>query len=193
MNRLAVELVKKKLDVYVVTYHDFAASYHEGADGIKAYRAPNPVKNHISVLSWDLTLNQEIERVAADIYYSTGHQVDLIDTHEWHYVPAAVTLKKAFNIPFVFSIHSLEDHRARGANAPFNLAIKSIEWLGAYESERIIVKSDWMKEEVKKIYKVPPEKIEVLHPDSAKWIDEIIEAYEKTVKTPLKSVEYASH
>jgi len=177
VNKLAIELVKKELDVYVITYHDFALSYNEGVDGIKAYRVPNPIKNQISVLSWDLTLNQEFERVAANIYYSTEHQIDLIDVHDWHYVPAAVTLKKAFNTPFIFSIHSLEDHRAHGANAPFNLAIKSIEWLGAYESERIIVKSDWMKDEVERIYKVPPEKIEAVNPDSSKWIDSIIVAY----------------
>ena len=39
------------------------------------------------------------------------------------------------------------------------MAIKSIEWLGFYEAEKISVKSEWMRDEVVRIYKVPKEKI----------------------------------
>ena len=42
------------------------------------------------------------------------------------------------------------------------MAIKSIEWLGFYEAARITVKSEWMKDEVIRIYKVPKEKITVI-------------------------------
>lgn len=182
VNKLAVELVKKDLDVHVLTYHDSWRGYHEGADGVKAYRVSDPFKPHISILTWVLSLNQEIERVAADIYYSFQHEVDLIDVHDWHFVPAAVSLKRALRIPFVFSIDSLENHRSRGSNAPLSLSIKSMESLGVNEAERIVVKSDLMKQEVNQNYKAPLEKIGVVSPDSIQWIDEILTVYQKSSK-----------
>ncbi|MFZ0966021.1 MAG: glycosyltransferase, partial [Candidatus Bathyarchaeia archaeon] len=145
VRELAVQLVKNKVETYVLTYHDFLTGEYDESDGVKTYRVTNPVRTHIGVLTWVLTLNQEIERAAANIYCNTGKQVDLMDVHDWHFIPAAVTLKKALNLPFIYSVESLEEHRSHGANSPFNMAIKSIEWLGMYEAEKLIVKSDWMR------------------------------------------------
>lgn len=179
VNKLAVELVRRKLDIYVVTYHDSWKGYHEGADGIKAYRISDPFRPQINILTWVLSLNQDVERVAADIYYSVNHEVDLIDVHDWHFVPAAVSLKRGLRIPFVFSIDSLENHRSHGSNAPLSLSIKSMESLGVNEADRIVVKSDWMKQEVEQNFKSSLEKIEVVSPSSPNWIEEILAAYEK--------------
>jgi len=174
---LALQLAKNKVETFVVTYHDYlTGEFEEG--GVKIHRVTNPVKTHISVLTWVLTLNQEVERVAANIYYKTGKQISLIDAHDWHFIPAAVTLKKALGIPFVYSVESLEDHRSHGANSPFNMAIKSIEWLGMYEAIAIVVKSDWMAGEVRRIYKVPEAKIKIVNPESGLWPKTVLEVYE---------------
>jgi glycogen(starch) synthase len=178
VRELAVQLVKNKVEAYVVTYHDFLTGEYDESDGVKTYRVTNPVRTHIGVLTWVLTLNQEIERAAANIYYNTGKQVDLMDVHDWHFIPAAVTLKKALNLPFIYSVESLEEHRAHGANSPFNMAIKSIEWLGMYEAEKLIVKSDWMQEEAYRLYKVPLEKVKVILPKSVNWIKNVLETYQ---------------
>lgn len=178
VRELAVQLVKNKVEAYVVTYHDFLTGEYDESDGVKTYRVTNPVRTHIGVLTWVLTLNQEIERAAANIYYNTGKQVDLMDVHDWHFIPAAVTLKKALNLPFIYSVESLEEHRAHGANSPFNMAIKSIEWLGMYEAEKLIVKSDWMRDEAYRLYKVPLEKVKVILPKSVNWIKNVLETYQ---------------
>jgi glycosyltransferase involved in cell wall biosynthesis len=178
VRELAVQLVKNKVETYVVTYHDFLTGEYDESDGVKTYRVTNPVRTHIGVLTWVLTLNQEIERAAANIYYNTGKQVDLMDVHDWHFIPAAVTLKKALNLPFIYSVESLEEHRSHGANSPFNMAIKSIEWLGMYEAEKLIVKSDWMRDEVYRLYKVPLEKVKVILPKSVNWIKNVLETYQ---------------
>jgi len=182
VNRLAVELVRKGVDVYIVTYHNSWGGFHEGADGVKAYRISEPFRPQINILTWVLSLNQEVERVAADVYYSVKREVDLIDVHDWHFVPAAVSLKRALKIPFVFSIDSLEDHRSHGSNAPLSLSIKTLESLGVNEAERIIVKSDWMKYEVSQRHRAPLEKIKVVLPNSHSWIDEILTVYERKLK-----------
>jgi glycosyltransferase involved in cell wall biosynthesis len=178
VRELAVQLVKNKVETYVVTYHDFLTGEYDELDGVKTYRVTNPVRTHIGVLTWVLTLNQEIERAAANIYYNTGKQVDLMDVHDWHFIPAAVTLEKALNLPFIYSVESLEEHRSHGANSPFNMAIKSIEWLGMYEAEKLIVKSDWMRDEAYRLYKVPLEKVKVIPPKSVNWVKNVLETYQ---------------
>ena len=183
---LATQLVKNKVETYVVTYHDSMTGAIEEANGVKVARVANPVRTHIGVLTWDLTLNQEIERAAANIYYGANKQINLINVYDWHFIPAAVTLKNALNIPFVYSVESLEDHRSPNSNTPYNMSIKSIEWLGFYEAEKVSVKSEWMRDEIIRIYHVPEEKIQIVSPSSDTWIKDTLGLY-KAVARGLKS------
>src|SRR3990172_2192475 len=176
---LATQLVNNKVETYVVTYHPYLTGMSEEANGLKTIRVANPVRTHIGVLTWVLTLNQEVERATANIYYPAQKHIDLIDVYDWHFIPAAVTLKNALGIPFIYSVESLEDHRSHSANTPFNMAIKSIEWLGFYEAEKVTAKSDWMRDEIERIYKVPKEKIQVVVlPTAASWIKNVLKLYE---------------
>jgi glycogen(starch) synthase len=182
VKKLAEQLVKSNIEVYVITYHDYLTGGHDDPGGVKTVRITNPVRTHIGVLTWVLTLNQEVERVSANIYYEARKKVDLIDVNDWHFIPAAVTLKKALNIRFVYSVDSIEDHRSHGANSPFNMAIKSIEWLGMYEAKKLIVKSEWMQQEILRVYKVPSEKIRVITPESTSWTKDIQEIYQSVTE-----------
>jgi hypothetical protein len=182
VNKLAVELTKKSVDTYVVTYHSSWVGFHLGADGIKAYRISDTVRPQINILTWMLSLNQEAERVASDIYYSMKHEVNLIDVHDWHFVPAAVTLKRALGIPFVFSVDTIEPHRSRNSNAPLSLSITSIESLGVSEATKIIVKSEWMKQELKHYYNAADDMTELVSPESETWIEGILAIYEKGLR-----------
>jgi hypothetical protein len=177
VKNLAVQLVKNKVGAFVVTYHDYMTGLLDDPEGVKIYRVSNPVRTHIGVLTWVLTLNQEVERATSNIYYDITKQIDLIDVYDWHFIPAAVTLKKALKIPFVYSVESLEDQRSHGANSPFNMAIKSIEWLGMYEAGEMLAKSDWMKDEISRIYRVPVEKTRVISPNVARSMKDILETY----------------
>jgi len=180
INALSTQLVKNKVETHVVTYHDFLTGAVEEASGVKVVRVANPVRTHIGVLTWDLTLNQEVERAAASIYYQANKQIDLIDVYDWHFIPAAVTLKSALGVPFVYSVESLEDHRSPPADTPYSMSIKSIEWLGFYEAKKVSAKSEWMRSEVGRIYNVPKEKIEVVAPNANSWVKKVLELY-KTV------------
>ena len=146
----------------------------------------NPVRTHIGVLTWVLTLNQEVERAAANIYYQANKQIDLIDVYDWHFIPAAVTLKSGLEIPFIYSVESLEDHRSQALNTPYNMAIKSIEWLGFFEAEKISVKSEWMRDEVIRIYQVPKEKIVVISTNPDSWLTDILKLYKSVGGLKIK-------
>jgi glycosyltransferase involved in cell wall biosynthesis len=177
VSALSTKLAYNNVDVNVVTYDDSLRGLETEPSGVKTFRVNNPVKTHIGVLTWVLTLNQEVERAAANFYYDAKKQIDLIDVFDWHFVPAAVTLKNAMGVPFVFSVESLEDHRSPNASTSYNLAIKSIEWLGFFEAEKIVVKSEWMKDEVTRIYDVPNDKIYVITPDGESWIRDVLQIY----------------
>jgi glycogen synthase len=182
VSELAANLVKNNVETHVVTYHDSLTGATQEANGVKAVRVANPVQTHISLLTWALTLNQEVERAAVNIYYQAGKHVDLIDVYDWHFIPAAVTLKHALGIPFVYSVDSLEDHRSPGANLPFNMAIRGIEWLGFFEAQEVTAKSEWMQNEIIRLYKVPKEKIKIITPNTNNWVKNVLEAY-KTAAT----------
>lgn len=184
VKRLAAQLAKNKIETNVITYHDYLTGQYDEPEGVKTFRVTNPVHTHIGVLTWVLTLNQEVERTAANIHYDTDQKISLIDAHDWHFIPAAITLKKALDIPFIYSVESLEDHRSHGANSPFNMAIASLEWLGMYEAKTILAKSEWMRNEVARLYKVPLEKVNMIPPKSATWIQEILETYKNVAGVP---------
>lgn len=180
VDKLAHALVAHNVDVYVVTFQEDGSGLIQEFNGIKLCRVANPVQDHISILTWDLTLMTEFERVSSNIYYAAGKEIDLIDAHEWTCVSAAVILKKAFNIPFLFTIHSLEEHRSNFANEPLNISIRNLEHLGIVEADRILVKSDWMKKEISKLHEGFEDKVEVLSPDSSNWVRKVIKIYKKT-------------
>jgi glycosyltransferase involved in cell wall biosynthesis len=173
---LSTQLAANKVDVNIVTY-DLSTGKTQEASGVKTARVSNPVQTHIGILTWILTLNQEIERAAADFYYDAVEQIDIIDAYDWHFIPAAVTLKNGLGIPFVYSVESLEDHRSNSANMPYNMSIRSIEWLGFYEAGIVSVKSDWMRDEIIRIYKVPKEKIKVVSADSKYRLTDVVKQY----------------
>jgi glycogen synthase len=174
---LSAQLVAKKVDVNVVTY-DNVPSHIVEATGVKTARVSNPVQTHTGVLTWVLTLNQEVERAAAKAYYEADKQIDAIDAYDWHFIPAAATMKDGLDIPFVYSVESLEDHRSNFANKPYNMAIKSIEWLGFYEASIVTVKTEWMRDEIIRIYKVPKEKIRVVSADPEERLTDVLTTYE---------------
>ncbi len=182
VKNLAVQLVKNQVKTCVITYDDHLTGEYEEPEGVKTVKVTNPVRTHIGVLTWVLTLNQEVERAVSNVYYSTHKQVDIVDVQDWHFIPAAVTLKKGLGIPFIYSIESLEDHRSHGANSPFNMAIKSIEWLGTYEAERLLVKSQWMQDEAARLYKVPSEKIRLVPSRPSRLGEEILENYKAVLE-----------
>ena len=174
---LSTLLAANNVQVSIVTYDDSLTGLTQEPTGVQVVRVSNPVRTHIGVLTWVLTLNQEVERAAANLYYGADKQVDLIDVYDWHFIPAAVTLKNGLGISFVYSVESLEDHRSHAVNTPYNMAIKSIEWLGFYEAKKISVKSEWMRDEVIRIYRVPKEKIVVVPTAPNSWIEEILKLY----------------
>ena len=180
VEKLSHGLVTRDVDVHVVTFQDSGDGSIQEFEGIKISRITNPIETHINILTWDLALMTEFERISSDIFYSVEGAVDLIDSHEWTCVSAALLLKRAFNLPFLYTIHSLEEHRSNFAKEPLNIAISNLEHLGVIEADRILVKSHWMKSQIHRFHGDFNKKIDVISADSPQWIDEVVKTYEKT-------------
>ncbi len=78
VGRLTQGLNKAKIPTSVVTCHNAPYSYERRSDLLELFWASNPVEPHISVITWCLTLNSEIERVVSDIYYGRNKKIDIL-------------------------------------------------------------------------------------------------------------------
>ncbi|MEM2971278.1 MAG: glycosyltransferase [Candidatus Bathyarchaeia archaeon] len=183
---LAHELVKRGHNVEIVVVDDWRPGF-EDICGVHVHRIANPVKTHpmASVLTYVITASTQMEAEASNIiYFYRQHQkrINLIHVHEWLTVPPAISLKHAFNIPFIVTFHSIEGHRCHNNFGPTSIAIKEIEDMGIWESARVIANTEWLKNEILRYYGGGHfGKIDVVWPVGDGWVDKIVSVYEKVV------------
>jgi len=184
---LSQELVNLGHEVEVLAEDDLKTGF-EDMDGVKVHRVANPVKTHPmgSILTPVMTASVRMEQEAADIIYyhrQMENKIDLIHAHEWLTVPTAISLKHAFGLRFVLTLHSLEGHRCGDVFGPLSIAIKEIEEMGLQGSVRVIANTQWMKKEIIRYHgKKYGRKISVVQPTKKGWIPKIVSVYKKDVK-----------
>ena len=187
VSTLTHELVRRGYEVEVVTVDDWRPGF-EDSFGVHVHRVANPIKTHpmASIPTSAMTASIEIERESSNIIYfykQLKKGIDLIHAHEWLTIPPAVSLKHAFGIPLVLTLHSIEDHRCHDCFGPKNVAVKEIEDEGLWESTRVFTNTEWLKNEVLRYYGGGhKKKIDVIWPIGQKWVDEISDAYQKSVE-----------
>ncbi|MBI4257678.1 MAG: glycosyltransferase family 4 protein [Thaumarchaeota archaeon] len=187
--RLAKGLVEEKVDVTVVTFHDAPYLKEQFSDRLVVHRLPNPVGPHVSVVTWALSLTAEVQRILSNVRYDESRRIDLVDVHEWQFAVAAIGLKKALDLPFVLTLHSLEAHRSQSLSSPLSSCINGLEWLGASECELLLARSTWMKSEVERVHKLPTSKIRVVAQNHVPWLKQTLQAYRDAVDLTLQRAE----
>ena len=178
---LARELAENGLKTHVVTYNEDIKGVQKDPFHVIVHRIGNPVKTYLNIITWVLTLSQELERATADIHYDIG-PIDLIDCQEWITVPSACCLSKALGIPYVMTLHSLEEQRSQNINSPISLTIRHLERLGTYTCSRIIVESKRMKEEVQRLHIAPEMVIKVISQPQVSG-NEVLKIYADAIKS----------
>ena len=187
---LAHELVKRKHEVEVMVLDDWRPGF-EDIYGVHVHRVSNPIKTHpmASVLTYAMTASVQMEAEASNIvYFYKRHQksIDLIHAHEWLTISSAISLKHAFDIPFVLTLHSIEGHRSHNHFSPLSIAIKEIEDTGIWESNRVITNTEWLKNEVLRYYgEGHRKKIDVVWPVGKGWVDEVFSVYQRVSQENL--------
>src|SRR3989339_167429 len=102
-----------------------------------------------------------------------GIDSDVVHTHTWYGHYAGFMAKKLYGIPFIATSHSLEplrpwkiDQLGRG----YQLSTW-IEKLGIENADKIVAVSKMMKDDILKYYRIPEERVVVIHNgiDLNKW------------------------
>ena len=158
---LSKTLLKDGHDVTVVTYREGDAPYFEDDKGVKVYRVDNYMINPNNFIDWIMQLNFNLVAKANEIIAEQG-KFDVIHAHDWLVAYAAKTLKNSYNIPIVATIHATESGRNSGIHDETQRYINDTEWMLTYEASEVIVNSNYMKNELQRLFGLPYEKINVV-------------------------------
>ncbi len=158
---LSKTLLKDGHEVTVVTYKDGDAPYFEDDKGVKVYRVDNYMINPNNFIDWIMQLNFNLVAKANEIIAKEGN-FDVIHAHDWLVAYAAKTLKNSYNIPIVATIHATEAGRNSGIHDETQRYINDTEWMLTYEASEVIVNSNYMKNELQRLFGLPYEKINVV-------------------------------
>lgn len=156
---LSKGLVRQGISVDVVTCaHDGASEVQDDA-GVMVYRVPFGNPSPPDFLTWVMQMNLNfLERAIVQ----AAQGADLVHAHDWVVAYAAKTLKHAFNIPLVATIHATEYGRNWGLHNDLQRYISSVEWWLGFEAWRVICCSEYMRGEVSWVFQFPADKTHVI-------------------------------
>ncbi len=158
---LSHKLTEDGHEVTVVTYKDGNVPYFENDNGVQVYRIDNFMIAPNNFIDWVMQLNFNMIAKTGEIIAEKG-KFDVIHAHDWLTAYAGKTLKFAYNIPLVSTIHATEAGRNSGIQGEMQKYINDTEWMLTYESSEVIVNSNYMKNELQRLFGLPYEKINVV-------------------------------
>ena len=158
---LSHRLITDGHDVTVVTYRDGNVPYFEDDNGVKVYRVDNFMISPNNFIDWVMQLNFNMVAKAGEIIAENG-KFDIIHAHDWLTAYSAKTLKNAYSTPLTCTIHATEAGRNSGIKGEMQKYINDTEWMLTYESSEVIVNSNYMKNELQRLFGLPFEKINVV-------------------------------
>lgn len=157
---LSKELVILGYEIYLITAGGEGKPSFEDFEGIHVYRVLPLNKQDEDFLSWIGGLNMAIADKA--IYLSSKERFELIHAHDWLVSAAAIVLKEYLQIPLITTIHATEYGRNNGIYTELQKFIHHKEKSLVEQSDHIIVCSNYMSEEIKKLFFVNKQNISVI-------------------------------
>ncbi|ABA20065.1 Glycosyl transferase, group 1 [Trichormus variabilis ATCC 29413] len=154
------ELVKLGHEIHLITVEVGQASMYEVVEGIHVHRVP--VSHSNDFFHWVVNLNQSMGHHGGKLITEEG-PFDLIHAHDWLVGDAAIALKHNFKIPLIATIHATEYGRYNGIHNDTQRYIHDKENLLAYNAWRIIVCTNYMRQEVGRTLESPWDKIDVIY------------------------------
>lgn len=161
---LATSMAEQGVEVHVVTKDHPGAPDYEESGGVKIHRVVNypPDIAQEEWVPWTLQFNVALLEKAVALINELK-RVNVIHAHDWLVAHAAASLKHAYRIPLVATIHATEYGRHQGhLPGPMNKLIHQIEWWLTFESSRTICCSQYMMEQITDIFELPHDKVEVI-------------------------------
>ncbi len=161
---LSQELAKRGVEVHVVTKHTpMAADEEVEPSGVHVHRVhlakePDNFVHEFQLLNeaTDLRCRQLLED------WRPGGQPTIFHAHDWISLDAARALKYEYQLPMIATVHATEWGRNNGIHNDLQKYIHESEYWLTYEAWRVIVCSNFMKDEVWKYFNCPADKVDVI-------------------------------
>ena len=163
-------------DVVVVTQHPGGRTLalDEVVNGVRVVRAPHD-SSEITMtedfLAWVIALEHSMTR--AGLVVGRTWRPEVVHAHDWIVAHAAASLRQAFEVPIVATMHATEAGRHQGwLPNHFSKSIHTVEWWLTFEARRVIACSQHMSWEVTRLFELPPGKVDVIANgiDLSEWI-----------------------
>jgi glycosyltransferase involved in cell wall biosynthesis len=154
------EIIKLGYEIHLLTVEFGSAPKYEIVEGIHLYRCL--VSHGNDFFHWVANMNDSMGCLGGKLLQQHG-DFDLIHAHDWLVGDAAIALKNTFKLPIVATIHATEYGRYNGIHNLRQQYINGKEKLLAHEAWRIIVCSQYMREEIQRVFQSPPDKIDVVY------------------------------
>lgn len=158
---LAQKLGEYGSKVHVVTCWEAGTKEFEKDKNVFVHRVHTYNINTNNFIDWVLQLNFALLEQSVKLTNDLGG-FDIIHAHDWIVAYTARVLKYSYSIPLVSTIHATEYGRNWGIYNDVQRYISSVEWWLTYESWKVIVNSEYMKNEVKNIFNLPEDKLRVV-------------------------------
>lgn len=162
---LSKELVKQGVEVHVVTKETPLAPDEEvEPSGVQVHRVhlaeqPNDFIHEIQLLN-DAT-EIRVRELLED--WRPGGKPTLFHAHDWLSLDAARELKYEYSLPMIATVHATEEGRNGGIWNDMQRYIHEQEYWLTYEAWRVIVCSEFMRDEVNRQFNSPEDKIDVIY------------------------------
>lgn len=157
---LSQALVEEGHEVAVVTGDWPDCEPTEYVGGVRVYRVNQFFPKPLGFLDEVHFMNYHLVQKGIELL-SKSHY-DVIHAHDWLVAPSAKVLKHAFQTRLVATIHATEWGRNNGLHNDLQRHISDLEWWLTYEAYRVICCSEYMREELRRIFQVPEDKLMVI-------------------------------
>lgn len=165
VHELSQQLTRKGIEVHVITKATPNAPDEEvEASGVHVHRVhldeePNDFLHEIQLLN--LATDRRVRQMLED--WRPGGQPTVFHAHDWLSLDAARELKYEYKLPMVATVHATEAGRHGGIQGEVSKYIHEQEYWLTYEAWRIIVCSDFMRQEVVRSFNSPWDKVDVIY------------------------------
>ncbi len=150
-------------EVHVIsrTHPDAPTTQREDRLHVTRVDASPPAVPFDDLVPWVLAFNTAV--LAAATRSAREHDFDVVHAHDWLVAAAGVEVATTFGLPLVGTVHATEYGRHQGhLPGPTNHLIHAIEGWFVERSDRTIVCSTYMHEQVRTLFGVPEHRIDII-------------------------------
>src|SRR3954464_3503601 len=163
VRKLSEGLIDQDVEVRVLTRGGEESPAEEEVAGVAIHRIREPKRptDLGEFVAWVERMNSDM--LAAGVELGDRYDFDLVHGHDWLVANACDHLAKRFEAPLVTTIHATEHGRHQGwVDKHPQSYIHSVERWITNRSDRVLVCSTFMREQVVDVFGVEEERVEVI-------------------------------